>query len=332
VTTRLRLRDGEANLLAGLLREDERKAIRGFPGAIRVPVLSQLFSDNDQAIQQTDIVMLLTPHIIRTTGITQGDLEPIYIGTQSQVALGGPPPIIALTPEEPAAAAAAPAAATPGATSLRPPGSAPGSPPPGQAPTPLVAPPAGSTPIPGTVVVPVPAPPAPAPPAAAPPAPVPPEPEPTPPPTAAALPTPPPPTAGFGLAQILLSPPPGFRVGGGPYTVPISVANVSRLSTITLTITFDQALLRVRSVQEGSFMRAGGANAAFTQQSSPGRVDITIVRPADATGATGTGLLAALLFDALAPGNATLNVSGSASGPGGTAMGLRFQPVRVVIQ
>ena len=37
VTTRLRLRDGESNLLAGLLREDERKSLNGFPGAIHVP-------------------------------------------------------------------------------------------------------------------------------------------------------------------------------------------------------------------------------------------------------------------------------------------------------
>ena len=48
VTTRLRLRDGESNLLAGLLREDERKSLNGFPGAIHVPVLKQLFSANDE--------------------------------------------------------------------------------------------------------------------------------------------------------------------------------------------------------------------------------------------------------------------------------------------
>ncbi len=42
------------NLLAGLLREDERKSLNGFPGAIRVPILRQLFSNNDQTIGQTD--------------------------------------------------------------------------------------------------------------------------------------------------------------------------------------------------------------------------------------------------------------------------------------
>ncbi len=139
-------------------------------------------------------------------------------------------------------------------------------------------------------------------------------------------------TQGFGTAQVVLSPPPTFRVGGGPYTVPISITNVSRLSTLTLTITYDPALIRVRSVQEGSFMRSGGANPTFTQQIAPGRVDITIVRPSDSTGATGTGLLGALLIDAVAPGGLALSVSGAATGPGGTPMGVQFRPATVTIQ
>jgi hypothetical protein len=101
---------------------------------------------------------------------------------------------------------------------------------------------------------------------------------------------------------------------------------------VTLTLTFDPALLRVRAVNEGSFMRSGGANATFTQQVAAGRVDITITRSADATGATGAGLLGAVLFDAVAPGTATLSASGTATGPGGTPMGLQFRPVTVSIQ
>jgi hypothetical protein len=123
-----------------------------------------------------------------------------------------------------------------------------------------------------------------------------------------------------------------LRVGAGPYTVPISVSNAARLSTVTLTITFDPNLLRVRAVQEGSFMRLGGASPTFAQQVSPGRVDITISRGPDATGATGSGLLAAILFDPIAPGSATLTPSGTATGPGGTPMGLQFQSVMVTIQ
>ncbi len=48
VETKLRLRDGESNLLAGLLREDERRSLTGFPGIMRLPIVRQLFSNNDK--------------------------------------------------------------------------------------------------------------------------------------------------------------------------------------------------------------------------------------------------------------------------------------------
>ena len=105
VSTRLRLRDGESNLLAGLLQEQDRRLLRGFPGTLRLPVLRHLFSSTSDSIVQTDIVMLLTPHIVRTHELTQADLSPIYIGTQRNVGLTGPPPLIAPPPE---AAEAAP--------------------------------------------------------------------------------------------------------------------------------------------------------------------------------------------------------------------------------
>jgi hypothetical protein len=70
----------------------------------------------------------------------------------------------------------------------------------------------------------------------------------------------------------------------------------------------------------------------FNQQATGGRIDITLTRAADTTGASGTGVLAAILFDAIAPGPATLTLSGAATGPGGTAMGLQFRPVTINVQ
>jgi general secretion pathway protein D len=322
VTTHLRLRDGESNLLAGLLREDDRKALQGFPGAIHVPILKQLFSANDNSTTTTDIVMLLTPHIVRTHEITDTDLAPIYIGSQQNLGVGGPPPLIA-PPQEPGAPAA-PAPTPAGPQTLAPSG------------TTIAAPP-GTSPVPGTVLVPTPPAVAPAPPVTVPPEPpagVPVEPAPTtpvgPPPASEVTPTT---TPGVGAAQVIVSPPgTTFRVGGGPYTVPISVINASRLSTITLTLTYDPTKLKVRTVQEGSFMRSGGVDVSFAQQVNNGRVDITLSRAGDATGASGTGLLAAVLFDAVAPGSSTLSLSGAATGPGATAMGLQFRPVTVIVQ
>ena len=336
VTTRLRLRDGESNLLAGLLREDERRSLRGFPGILRMPLLQQLFADNDSNIRQTDIVMLLTPRIVRSHQLTTSDLSPIYIGTQSNMAPGGPPPIFG------GGGAAQPA-----------------SPPPVAAPTtPAVAPgtpqiPPGSSPIPGMTT-------APAPPVAQPqPQPVPVEPvEPTAP--TGAAPSQPPPafpglqpvpqqgTAGAGAAPpnpfapppstapaTVIASPPGtdFRVGGGPYLVPIAVTGASRLSTVSLSITYNPAVLKVRNVQEGSLMRQGG-QATFTQKvdEAAGRIDIAVVRPGDVLGVSGTGVVGAVLFDAVAPGGSPIALSGVGTLAGGGAAPLQFKPVAVTVK
>jgi type II secretory pathway component GspD/PulD (secretin) len=317
VSTRLRLREGESTLLAGLLREDERKSLKGFPTLLRVPVLKQLFAANDTSAAQTDIVMLLTPRIVRTHELTAQDVAPIYVGTQQNFGLGGPPPLIAqpagAEPAAPIAPAGGPQAAAPGAVPPAPAGIA-------------VVPPGSST-IPGTTTVP-----------ASPAAPLPTEStiprDPTGPPTPAAV-QPGAPVAPSNAVggQVVVSPPgTEFRVGGGPYTVPISITGASRVSNLSLTITFNPAVLRVRTVQEGSFMRSGGIQAAFTQQvdAAAGRIDIAIIRPGDTTGVAGTGLLAAVLFDTIMPGAANVAVTGSGSLPGGGALSLQFAPVPVV--
>jgi hypothetical protein len=62
-----------------------------------------------------------------------------------------------------------------------------------------------------------------------------------------------------------------------------------------------------------------------------GRIDITISRTGDLVGASGSGLLATLLFDAIAPGSVTFTPSGVASGPGG-AVALQFAPATIVVR
>ena len=348
VQTKLRLRDGESNLLAGLLREDERNSLTGFPGVMRLPIVKQLFSNNDKTIKQTDIVMLLTPRILRTHELKASDLSPIYIGTQSNMTLGGPPAVIGGEPPiaapAPAAAAAVPVApATPGIAPS--PAAQAGMQPavapvlPGGGPRPITPP--GSSPIPG-MVLPTPAPPVAAiaaaqpleEPVAAPPV------APAPAPAAlAAAPspavatTPVPPQASMP-ARISVSPPSEMRMGSGPYTVPISVAGATRVSTLTISLTYNPALVRVRSVQEGTFMRQGGVTPAFTSQvdEKSGRVDIVITRPGDQTGASSAGLLAALLIEPVAVGTGSLSVTGSASIPGGASAPLQFLPAGLTVR
>jgi len=125
-----------------------------------------------------------------------------------------------------------------------------------------------------------------------------------------------------------------FRVGGGPYTVPISITSGARLSTMSLTVTYSPSQLRVRSVQEGSFMRQGGADANFSHQvdAGSGRIDVTVTRAQDPVGASGTGLLAAVLFEAVAPGAATLSVSGTGTGPAGGVVPVQATPVTITVR
>ena len=125
-----------------------------------------------------------------------------------------------------------------------------------------------------------------------------------------------------------------MQVAGAPYTIPISINNATRVSTITLAVTYNPAVLRVRTVQDGTFMRQGGAVASFMPRPAPngGRVDITIARTADQTGASGTGLLAALMFDAIGAGTSAITVSGVANAPDGSPITLTFTPVTVTVR
>ncbi|HEY7497153.1 MAG TPA: secretin N-terminal domain-containing protein [Vicinamibacterales bacterium] len=308
VRTRLRLREGESNLLAGLLRDDQRRVISGLPGLMRIPGLRSIFGSTVDEISQTDIVMLLTPHIVRTHELTVDDLAPIYIGTQQNVGLGGPPPLIqALPVEEPGAQMPAQPTAitTPKPQFLPPPTAAPTTPTTPANPTaPPVVPPV--TTVPETPPRDVTAPPAPT----------------------------TPPGASPNAAQVSVTAQPEFRVAGGPYTVPLSISNASRISTITITVTYNPSVLRVRNVQEGMFMRTGGVTATFTPRidAATGRVDIAALRTGDPAGASGSGLIGALLFDAIGPGNSLIQVSGVASTPEGTPVPLTFTPGSVTVR
>jgi len=293
LTSRLRLRDGESNLLAGLLRDDDRRSLTGFPGIGHVPVVKELFAANDKTISQTDIVMLLTPRIIRTHEYTAEDLNPINVGTNQNFGLTGPPPLIEAPPEQ------APAPPAPAAPAVPPQG----------IPVPTV--PQGGAP--GQVTTPAPQ-------AAAP---------------QRDITKPATPTALAPAAQVSLTAPAGdVRVAGGPYMVPVFISGVSQLSTMTVSVTFNPAALRVRQIQEGSFLRQGGVTVTFNNKTDAniGRVDLTFTRVGDVVGASGSGLLASIMFDAVGTGTSQMNVNGTATDPRGSTIPVQFMPISIVVR
>jgi len=83
ITTIIRLRDGETNMLAGLIRDEERHSLDGLPGLSDLPMVGRLFGHTTKSTTQTDIILTLTPHIIRVLDLTEADLRPFRVGRDS---------------------------------------------------------------------------------------------------------------------------------------------------------------------------------------------------------------------------------------------------------
>ena len=81
VNSTIRLRDGETNMLAGLILDNERYGLTGIPGRRRASRSSGGSSRGTRRRRsQTDIVMTLTPHVIRRPEITEEDLRSFLVG------------------------------------------------------------------------------------------------------------------------------------------------------------------------------------------------------------------------------------------------------------
>ncbi len=134
INTVIRLRDGETNMLAGLIRDDERKVVNGVPGLSDIPVVGRLFAFNRRQTQETDIVLTLTPRIIRVLELTEADLRPFRVtrdGSAPVMELPLPPELPRDEPQVPG---------------QRPPGEAAPAPDPNQPAQPIVIPPPPGTP------------------------------------------------------------------------------------------------------------------------------------------------------------------------------------------
>jgi general secretion pathway protein D len=86
ISTVIRLRDGETNLLAGLIRDDERRVLEGVPGLSDLPIVGRLFAHSRRETQETDIILTLTPRIIRVLDLTEADLRPFRVGRDGETA------------------------------------------------------------------------------------------------------------------------------------------------------------------------------------------------------------------------------------------------------
>jgi general secretion pathway protein D len=124
--TTLRLRDGETQVLAGLINDEDRRSATQVPGLAQLPVVGRLFSSNNDTVNKTEIVLLITPLVIRNIERPDVSLQEFDSGSEMEVgaaAPAGPPPpaIAAPSPTTPPAQAPAPPAGFPASPSILPP-------------------------------------------------------------------------------------------------------------------------------------------------------------------------------------------------------------------
>jgi len=84
-TTALRLKDGETQILAGLLQNNETAAVNKVPGLGDLPLLGRLFSNDNHDKSKTELVLLITPHIVRNVTRPDAIYSEFASGTDSAV-------------------------------------------------------------------------------------------------------------------------------------------------------------------------------------------------------------------------------------------------------
>lgn len=140
----VRLREGEANILGGLVQLQESRTVNGLPFISSVPILGRLFSTETLERSENELLFVLVPHVVRSPEIREDNLRPVAVGGDQVVKVG-------FAPRRTAGASAAPAPAGTPAPSPVPGAAAPPSPapeppaPPTPAPAPATPQPQGAT-------------------------------------------------------------------------------------------------------------------------------------------------------------------------------------------
>lgn len=81
----IRLKDGEINVLGGLIERTETKNVNGIPGVAQLPLFRYLFSENSNEIKENEVLIVLTPHVLRMPSITAANLRTLAAGTDTNV-------------------------------------------------------------------------------------------------------------------------------------------------------------------------------------------------------------------------------------------------------
>jgi general secretion pathway protein D len=279
----IRLREGEASIMSGMMNKTDTVSWNGIPGLGSIPGLKYLFGSKDHSITEDEVVFVVIPHIVRAQDLQPENLRTVDTGVGTSIALR-------LVSNE------APGSKTPTAAPVRQPakprsslGTAPGQSVENAAVTLMTQMhDAGETKV--DLAHPVP----PVPVAA--PAPI--------------APTTHPAPAQPAKVSLMLIPKPGPVAVGSTFQIPVVLNGGSDIASVPLQIQYDPAKLSLVNVDNGDFLgRDGKAVALVHRDDGPGSISINASRPPAAAGISGTGVVCILSFQAKAAGESDLVIT-----------------------
>lgn len=285
--TDVRMRNGEVSLLGGLNQSTDSNTLSGIPGLTNIPVLGKFLFGSTSVQKMSDQIMIaITPHIVRSPDYTPENMRTIYAGSDQNIRViheqlpDAAPVILPPAAAKPQAGATLPGAAGPAAAG-----------PPAAVPSAITA--AGRPPATNLVA----AGPATAPTATAPPAPGP----------ARAV-------APAATAQLSFSPGKVQVAPEGSFTLTVQLDGASDLYSVSpLQIKFDPAQVRLNDAAAGDLLTRDGVKVAKQQdiRNDAGEATLTFIRLPGASGVSGSGALATLSFSAIGRGTGTVAITGA---------------------
>lgn len=247
----IRLREGESSVVGGIIQQSDSVTVEGIPGLSKIPLLRYLFSTEDNNTSDNEIIVVITPRIVRLPDILERDSSlallgasntPKFLGSPKQLVGELPAPGTGNGQAPPSVAGSAPTASnTPGAA--------------------LEAPPQASD--------------RPAP----------------------------------RLAFVRLAGPSEPVARGSRFRVGVSVANAQQVHGLSFNFRFNPERVRLVEVQGGGFLSSDGISVALAErlENSLGRAVVSMTRPPDSAGVSGSGLLMNLGFEAVGTGDGSIS-------------------------
>ncbi|WAC71449.1 cohesin domain-containing protein [Roseateles sp. SL47] len=298
-STSLRLRDGETQILAGLINDEDRSTGAKVPLLGELPVAGRLFGSQKDDKQRSEIILSITPHIVRS--LRRPDLSAAEFASGTESNIGAQDLQLSILPPESKGPDGKPvvAAAGPTATSAAAAGASSGA---AAAPWPTstVAGPSAGTAGASTSLVPAPLPVTPNPADA--------------------------PAANAGQIRLQWQAPAQVKVGE-QFSAVLRLTSQGPVRGMPVLAGFDPQVLQVVSVTEGDYFKQGGAAVNFSQRVDPaqGKVFAAAVRQSADSGINGTGGVFTVTFKAIKAGTARLSVMSATPEPQGAPLALPIE-------